>query len=124
MQALLPTSLHGVRRLLMLRVLPEEVLAMCVTVFNIARDPSPLAGMRSTIQMDYFAVDKLSGLQIKQQAGHFSTSASRFSGLSCLRNSCASTGFIGVFTTPGALGIVRTVDPVAERRDSSPMDRS
>ncbi len=72
MQALLPTSLHGVRRLLMLRVLPEEVLAMCVTVFNIARDPSPLAGMRSTIQMDYFAVDKLSGLQIKQQAGHFS----------------------------------------------------
>jgi len=28
--------------------------------------------MRSTIQMDYFAVDKLSGLQIKQQAGHFS----------------------------------------------------
>jgi hypothetical protein len=72
MQALLPTSLHGVPRLVMLRVLPDEVLAMCVTVFKIARDPSPLAGMSPTIQMNYFAVDKFSGLQIKQQVGHFS----------------------------------------------------
>jgi hypothetical protein len=28
--------------------------------------------MCPTIQMDYFAVDKLSGLQIKQQVDHFS----------------------------------------------------
>ena len=72
MQALLPTSLHGVRRLVMLSVLPEEVLALCVIVVNIARDPSPLACMGPTIQMHYFAVDKLSGLQIKQQVGYFS----------------------------------------------------
>ena len=72
MQALLPINLRGVRRLVMLRVLPEEVLAMCVIVFNIARDPSPLAGMCPAIQMNYFTVDKWSGLQIKQQVGYFS----------------------------------------------------
>ena len=31
----------------------------------------PLASMRSTIEMDYFAVQKRGGLQIEQQFGYF-----------------------------------------------------
>ena len=38
------------------QVLTEEVLALGVIVINIARDALPLAGMRSSVKMNYFAV--------------------------------------------------------------------
>src|SRR6266481_2279562 len=45
----------------------------CATLVDLQDFPaSPLASMCPTIQMHYFAVDELSGLQIKQQVGYFS----------------------------------------------------
>jgi hypothetical protein len=38
------------------QVLTEEVLALRVIVINIAKDASPLAGMRSSVKMNHFAV--------------------------------------------------------------------
>jgi len=43
------------------QVLAEEVLALRVTLINIARDASPLAGMRSSVKMNDFAVYEGSG---------------------------------------------------------------
>jgi hypothetical protein len=53
------------------QVLTEEVLALRVIVINIARDALPLASMRSSIQMNYLAVHKVSGFQIEQQVCNF-----------------------------------------------------
>jgi len=50
----------------MIIVLTEEVLALRVIVINIARDALPLASMRSSVEMDYFTVQKRGGFHIKQ----------------------------------------------------------
>jgi hypothetical protein len=47
------------------QVLTEEVLALRVIVINIARDALPLASMRSSVKMNYFAVYEGSGFQEK-----------------------------------------------------------
>jgi hypothetical protein len=47
------------------QVLTEEVLALRVIVINIARDALPLAGMRSSVKMNYFAVYEGSAFQEK-----------------------------------------------------------
>ena len=47
-------------------VLTEEVLALRVIVINIAMDALPLASMRSSVEMDYFTVQKRGGFHIKQ----------------------------------------------------------
>jgi len=45
------------------QVLTEEVLALRVILINIARDALPLASMRSSVKMNYFAVYEGSGFQ-------------------------------------------------------------
>jgi len=47
------------------QVLTEEVLALRVILINIARDALPLASMRSSVKMNYFAVYEGSGFQEK-----------------------------------------------------------
>ena len=55
----------------MFRFLTEEVLALRVIVINIARDALPLASMRSSVKMNYFAVYEGSGFQEQYQVHDF-----------------------------------------------------